>query len=44
MELADLWDLVNGASGEAFDKKGKSLGKKVSPKGNQMKPGLGFRV
>ena len=36
VELVDLWDLVNGAEGEAFDKKGKSLGKRASPKGNQM--------
>ncbi|CAE7423185.1 amt-3, partial [Symbiodinium pilosum] len=37
VELVDLWDLVQGATGEAFDKKGKAIvPKKVSPTGMQM--------
>ena len=31
----DFWDIVNGAEGEAFDKKGKSLGKQVVPKAQE---------
>ena len=37
MEYVDLWDLVQGATGEVLDKKGKALApKKASPTGVQM--------